>query len=815
MKTMKYDIFISYRRDGGDTLAQLIYDRLTDRGYSVFLDIESLRSGKFNEKLFSVIDECRDVVVILPPGSLERCRNEGDWLFLELTHALQERKNIIPVMMKGFEWPENMPEGLEELPNFNGIQDSKDYFDAVIDKMTTLLQSRPALFGSVRKKLHKKKPHFDLRTKIKKRKKLLIGLGVLTVAVILAAALYFPKRYQEQQLEAASENVDIMIYPTDDMSASEYYDAQDILKQRFDILADGVDYEYTVRDDTIHVVIPQEVFHEMNPETALRCYVTRPGKLSITGGYSGGNTEEGTGEPSTEDGQFVDVSRNDITGLERKTATGEELQTDRITKGAGRFENSEEYQYFEITFSDEVCSRMRELFGEQEVYYLSQDIEEVGSTNSYYYQILASDSPDTFYIIDYYQEDNIYNLAEFNYLHETFGSSFLFNCVFPVEWEAMSETEDPGKNQCDIWDIEQPYVTMRFGCYTEEISAGEMQDYTASLRRRLDALDMPYAIGRTIDPEFDYGLTIRTGTEHIGEDIIELLFSDYGLSVEGTYYDVIDGYDVEGLEYEKKDDGTYQFYLILNDDFMDERDMEKYETTIDEITASENHTLYLVAADGYRLAEADVIEDVDGTRITFDNLSFLELDTISEDDLYLLDLLKELAQTPEMSAGDTSYFLTRYRIDGENDEEFGVTSDAEKVLENEREAIQSVWPDAEVKGYDIGLDPDSINVNLELEADETFPRKANEAIQKIYGACGLAAGGIDYMNITIRAGEDGMISISIDSSNNYHYMVYSGYYSGESIKPYQEEFDRILQNDPFYTETVRKVSDTAWSYYYD
>ena len=28
---------------GGDTLAQLIYDRLTERGYRVFLDIESLR----------------------------------------------------------------------------------------------------------------------------------------------------------------------------------------------------------------------------------------------------------------------------------------------------------------------------------------------------------------------------------------------------------------------------------------------------------------------------------------------------------------------------------------------------------------------------------------------------------------------------------------------------------------------------------------------------------------------------------------------------------------------------------------------------
>ena len=112
---MKYEIFISYRRDGGDTLAQLIYDRLTARGYKVFLDIESLRSGKFNEKLLNVIEECKDLIVILPPGALERCSNEGDWLYLELSYAMKNRKNIIPVMMKGFEWPETFPEGLEGL----------------------------------------------------------------------------------------------------------------------------------------------------------------------------------------------------------------------------------------------------------------------------------------------------------------------------------------------------------------------------------------------------------------------------------------------------------------------------------------------------------------------------------------------------------------------------------------------------------------------------------------------------------------------------------------------------------------------------
>ena len=33
---MKYDIYISYRRDSGDFLAQLIYDRLTQRGDKAF-----------------------------------------------------------------------------------------------------------------------------------------------------------------------------------------------------------------------------------------------------------------------------------------------------------------------------------------------------------------------------------------------------------------------------------------------------------------------------------------------------------------------------------------------------------------------------------------------------------------------------------------------------------------------------------------------------------------------------------------------------------------------------------------------------------
>ena len=79
---LDYQIFVSYRREGGESLAALLYERLTRMGYRVFYDVESLRSGDFNEKLLGVIEKCEDVLVVLPPNGLDRCigdpeRNSG------------------------------------------------------------------------------------------------------------------------------------------------------------------------------------------------------------------------------------------------------------------------------------------------------------------------------------------------------------------------------------------------------------------------------------------------------------------------------------------------------------------------------------------------------------------------------------------------------------------------------------------------------------------------------------------------------------------------------------------------------------------
>lgn len=67
-KSKSHDIFISYRRESGSELAQLIHDALSNRRYRVFMDVHSMDAGRFDEQLKGKIEEAKDVVVLLTLG---------------------------------------------------------------------------------------------------------------------------------------------------------------------------------------------------------------------------------------------------------------------------------------------------------------------------------------------------------------------------------------------------------------------------------------------------------------------------------------------------------------------------------------------------------------------------------------------------------------------------------------------------------------------------------------------------------------------------------------------------------------------------
>ena len=141
---MKSQIFISYRLEGGETMAQLLYDRLTERGYQVFYDIETLKSGAFDTKLYQKIEECDDFLLILPPQALDRCIYDEDWVRCELRHALKQKKNIIPVLMRNFVFPPQLPDDIQAVSKINGVTfETMEYLSARLDKIEAMLRSKP------------------------------------------------------------------------------------------------------------------------------------------------------------------------------------------------------------------------------------------------------------------------------------------------------------------------------------------------------------------------------------------------------------------------------------------------------------------------------------------------------------------------------------------------------------------------------------------------------------------------------------------------------------------------------------------------
>lgn len=139
-------IFISYRHNGGFPTANHLADKLRERGYNVCFDKTSLKQGKFDEKILVQIEECTDFIVVLDKDAFVRTLKEEplekDWLRRELAHAIKHKKNIVPVMLSGFEWPEHLPSDIKEVSIYNGPEYSRTYFNAFCDNLTTFLKTQ-------------------------------------------------------------------------------------------------------------------------------------------------------------------------------------------------------------------------------------------------------------------------------------------------------------------------------------------------------------------------------------------------------------------------------------------------------------------------------------------------------------------------------------------------------------------------------------------------------------------------------------------------------------------------------------------------
>lgn len=194
---MKYDVFISYRREGGYETAKHLNDLLVKDGYRVSFDIDTLRNGDFDVQLLDRIEQCKDFILIVDKHAFDRTLNpsfdpKNDWLRRELAHALKHKKNIVPIFLSGIStFPIDLPNDIIEVIKKNGPEYNKYYFDDFYHTLT----SRFLTSYSTKKKI----------------------VARLLPFILILSLLFLLVKYNKQKEAVCIDDQDELVFAIDDV----------------------------------------------------------------------------------------------------------------------------------------------------------------------------------------------------------------------------------------------------------------------------------------------------------------------------------------------------------------------------------------------------------------------------------------------------------------------------------------------------------------------------------------------------------------------------------------------------------------------
>ncbi len=136
MKKQSKDIFISYRREDGYLFANMLAEKLSHSGYTVFYDRDDLVVGSdFPERLEQAILECREFISVVSPmyfgavnnGEL-RIANPQDWVRYEISLAMAHNKHILPIILNAdVQNVDFLPEDIRNFTNYNFLAYDQQY----------------------------------------------------------------------------------------------------------------------------------------------------------------------------------------------------------------------------------------------------------------------------------------------------------------------------------------------------------------------------------------------------------------------------------------------------------------------------------------------------------------------------------------------------------------------------------------------------------------------------------------------------------------------------------------------------------------
>lgn len=203
-KVDKQSIFINYRRSDAAALAGRLQENISRvlPDSKVFLDVNAIQKGhNFESTILKNIDNAEVVLVLIGKGwmatgkdsSTPRICKEDDYVRLEISRALKQGKNIIPVLIDGAVMPDatTLPKDIRQLTFCNAAEIRHSRFN---DDFNSLAHDICSFFST------------KVAPKIRKNSTLKPYIGMATGAVLGVLALIITLSLIEQLTEHPPQN---------------------------------------------------------------------------------------------------------------------------------------------------------------------------------------------------------------------------------------------------------------------------------------------------------------------------------------------------------------------------------------------------------------------------------------------------------------------------------------------------------------------------------------------------------------------------------------------------------------------------------
>ena len=633
--------------------------------------------------------------------------------------------------------------------------------------------------------------------------KLIVGFGaaILALLIILSVVLLWPDSppkpedipESEMQTEApVSPSPTPLVYDpasmyrftlsaNEEMTVKEFNAAAQLVKNRLDTLAGDIDYGFQLLEDSIELIIPDEMLGGVDPVLAMKWYISRPIDLYLA--------DLETEHPTMGKPKSVSLSRSDIESVSLKAGPIEGVDASQFGI------DTQNYSYIELVLTEDFAQKAAAEFEDWSRLILAQDIS--FDDWCYIHTIPQADGR-SFLLLNSDLGSNYIETVYYNYSHDSFEHAFSVDVEKRINWERTDEAFVPGALQCNESELTGESVLVFYNTSITDRKSGDWINTLSAIKARLDVLERPYAIG-VYESEGQHKLVVKTSPDRMGLPIMKMLVGSRLEISCGLKKIYVSSFSIS----EQTAASSGIEYHISLESYSEEDSLSALTADLGKDETAE----ILLSVSDLPVLSTTLTGSPEDNSICFNTLYFNSHETLGDEHIWLLNLLDRVlfGSTPYSLYFEGYEFVADENGNLPDESSFGANYN--EVQKSASDAVKAALPG--VKCYASNQDPLNLIVLLDLYVDESLPELAAQAAKTIYEASDFENSGLNTIYIYLVDEDDTNYERARIFFRKYYYdqrIGCHGIFANGRLDKYKDHFIDIVESDKFFAEKTDEYS---------